>query len=246
MPKSIVEAIGFKIGHKAAQAKNAFDLMGGTDEDSLRAEVRLGRDMAAAVLERTPLVEENDLTRFTEEIGRWLAGHVTGKKLPFSFRVTAEDEPKALSLPSGPVFVSWPLVELCRGERDHIGFLLAHEMAHIIKRHTLDRIVKDAALSLLLRRTSGRLAASQWLGDSGQRRLSQAFASEQEHEADAYAKALVQAAGGDACAGEALFMNLACLPFAAAACGHYFTSHPPLSQRLARLRAVSADSASSS
>lgn len=241
MPKSIVEAIGFKIGQKAAQAKNAFDLMGGTDEDSLRAEVRLGRDMAAAVLERTPLVEENDLTRFTAEIGRWLAGNVTEKKLPFRFRVTAEGEPKALSLPGGHVFVSWPLVELCRGERDHIGFILAHEMAHIIKRHTLDRIVKDAALSLLLRRTSGRLAASQWLGNAGQRTLSQAFASEQEHEADAYARELVQAAGGDPCAGEALFMKLASPAFASAG-GHYFTSHPPLSHRLARLRALSVSS----
>ena len=39
---------------------NAFDLVGGTEEESLRAEIRLGRDLAAALLERVPLVEENE------------------------------------------------------------------------------------------------------------------------------------------------------------------------------------------
>jgi hypothetical protein len=49
--KTLFEAIGYALGHKAAQAKNAFDLVGGTEEDSLRAEIRLGRDLAAALLD---------------------------------------------------------------------------------------------------------------------------------------------------------------------------------------------------
>jgi hypothetical protein len=48
--KTLFEAIGYALGQKAAQAKNAFDLVGGTEEDSLRAEIRLGRDLAAALL----------------------------------------------------------------------------------------------------------------------------------------------------------------------------------------------------
>ena len=108
MAKTLFEAIGYALGHKAAQAKNAFDLVGGTEEDSLRAEIRLGRDMAAALMERVPLVEENEVTRFAAEIGRWLAGNVKEKQIPFIVRVTAEREPNALALPGGPVFVSWP------------------------------------------------------------------------------------------------------------------------------------------
>ena len=46
MAKTFFAAIGYALGHKAAQAKNAFDLMGGTEEESLRAEIRLGLDMA--------------------------------------------------------------------------------------------------------------------------------------------------------------------------------------------------------
>src|SRR5258705_13919614 len=100
--------------------------MGGTEEESLRAEIRLGRDMAAALLERTTLVEENETTRFAAHIGDWLAANVKEKKLPFNVPVTAEREPNALALPGGPIFVSWPLLEMCQGQRDEIAFMLGH------------------------------------------------------------------------------------------------------------------------
>ena len=90
MARTLFEAVGYMLGKKAAQAKNAFELMGGTEEESLRAEIRLGRDMAAAMLERTPLIQENEATRFAAQIGRWLASNVKERALPFSFRVTAE------------------------------------------------------------------------------------------------------------------------------------------------------------
>ena len=69
MAKTLFESIGHRLGQKVAQAKNAFDLMGGTEEDSLRAEIRLGRDLEAALLERISLVEENENTRFVAQMG---------------------------------------------------------------------------------------------------------------------------------------------------------------------------------
>jgi predicted Zn-dependent protease len=238
MAKTLFETLGYRLGKKAAQAKNAFDLMGGTEEDSLRAEIRLGRDLAAALLQRVPLVEENERTRFAEQIGRWLATHVKEKKLPFSVRVTAEREPNALALPGGPIFVSWPLLEMCQGERDDIAFVLGHEMAHIVRRHTLDRIVKDAALSLLLRQSSGRNAASAWLNKAGQQLLCGAYSRDEEFEADAFAVALVGSAGGDALAGERLLEKLAqpTSEPAVSIVGNYFATHPPLLERAANLR----------
>jgi len=237
--KTLFEAIGYVLGQKAAQAKNAFDLVGGTEEDSLRAEIRLGRDLAAALLERVPLVEENEATRFAVQIGRWLAGNVKEKKLPFVVRVTAEREPNALALPGGPIFVSWPLLELCQWQRDEIAFVLAHEMAHIVRQHTLNRVVKDAALSLLLRRTSGRSAASAWLGQAGRQLLDRAYSRDDELEADVFAVALVGTAGGDALAGERLLEKLAqgTAGQSVGIAGDYLATHPPLIERVANLRA---------
>jgi len=237
--KPLFEAIGHALGRKAAQAKNAFDLVGGTEEDSLRAEVRLGRDLAAAFLQRVPLIEENQVTRFAAEIGRWLAGNVKEKKLPFIVRITAEREPNALALPGGPVFVSWPLLALCQRQRDEIAFVIGHEMAHIVRRHNLDRIVKDAALSLLLQQFSGRYAASVWLSKAGRQLLSRAFSRDNELEADAFAVTLVGAAGGDSSAGERLLQKLAQTTSGqgVSIAGEYLATHPPPTERIANLRA---------
>ena len=239
MAKTLFEAIGYRLGQKAAQAKNAFDLMGGSEEESLRAEIRLGRDLAAAVLERIPLIEENVTTRFVAQIASWLAASVKEKKLPFSVQVTAEPEPNALALPGGPVFVSWPLLEMCQSQRDEIAFLLGHEMAHIVRRHALDRIIKDAALSLLLRQSSGKNAASAWLGKAGRQLLSRAYSREDELDADAFAVALVGTAGGDALAGERLLEKLAqgTLVQSVGITGDYFATHPSPLERVANLRA---------
>jgi beta-barrel assembly-enhancing protease len=237
--KSLFEIIGHRLGEKAAQAKNAFNLMGGTEEDSLRAEIRLGGDLATAILKRVPLVEENETTRFATDVGRWLSGHVKRKKLPFSFCILAETEPNTIALPGGPVFVSWPLLDLCRGHRDEIAFVLAHEMAHIVRRHALDRMLKDAALSLLLRQTSGRHAASAWLGKVGRQFVESGYSKDEEFEADTFAVNLIETAGGDPAAGEHF---LQAIPQRASAhnvtmAGNYFATHPPLEERIANLRA---------
>ena len=238
MAKTLFEAIGYRLGQKAAQAKNAFALMGGTEEESLRAEIRLGRDLTAAVLERTPLVEANESTLFAAQIMDWLATHVKERKLPFSILVTAAPEPNALALPGGSVFVSWPLLEVCQGQRDEIAFVLGHEIAHIVRRHTLDRIVKDAAVSLLLRRSSGMRAASAWLRKAGGQMLSRAFSRENELEADRFAVDLIRTAGGDVLAGERLLEKLAQLTTGnnVGIPGDYFATHPPLTERVANLR----------
>jgi predicted Zn-dependent protease len=235
--KTLFEVIGFRLGRKAAQAKNAFDLMGGTEEESLRAEIRLGRDLAAALLERIPLVEENEETRFAAQIGRWLAANVKEKKLPFSFRVTAETQPNALALPGGPVFVSWPLLQLCQGERDEIGFVLGHEIGHIVLRHTVDRLVKDSAVSLLLRQTSGKQAASAWLSKAGRELLRCAYSSEEELAADTFAAGLIRAAGGDALAGESFLEKLGqgISGRSAINSADYLKMHPPPTERIANL-----------
>ncbi len=238
MSKTLFEALGYRLGRKAAQAKNAFDLMGGTDEESLRAEIRLGRDLSAALLERIPLVQENEPTKFAAQICDWLAAHVTEKQLPFRLWVTGERELNAIALPGGPVFVSWPLLHWCARDRDQIAFVLAHEMGHVVRRHTLNRLVKDAAVSLLLRRSSGKIAASAWFNNVGRQMLAAAFSKDDELEADRFARDLIDTAGGDPLGGERFLEKLRNQTSGreVATRGEYFSSHPCPAERLANLR----------
>ena len=247
--KTLFEAIGYRLGKTAANAKSIFDLLGGDEADSLRAEIRLGHDLAAAALERIPLVQENTVTQFAQEIGHWLAGNLKEKRMPWTFRFTAERVVNAFALPGGHVFVSWPLMDVCQRQRDEIAFVLAHEMAHITQRHTLDRIVRDSVFSLLLRQSSGKHFAGAWLNKVGQQMLSRAYSRESELEADSFALSLIRTSGGDVLAGERLLEKLARRQSnqGAAVGSEYLATHPPLTERIAYLGSVrSAWTASSS
>ena len=237
--KSLFEAIGYRVGKTAAKARSLFDLVGGDEEESRRAEIRLGRDLEAAMLMRVQLARENSTTAFAKDIGLWLADNVAEKKIPFTFRITAERELNACALPGGPVFVSLPLLEACQGNRDEIAFILAHEMAHIILRHAVDRIVRDSLFSLLLQQSAGRSAAGAWLGKVGQQALSRAYSRENELEADSFAVSLLRTCGGDESAAGHLLEKLACgwSGPSVSPMGDYFATHPPLAERIARLQA---------
>jgi beta-barrel assembly-enhancing protease len=247
--KTLFEAIGYKLGKTAANAKSLFDLLGGEELESLRAEIRLGHDLAAATLEQVPLVKENAATQFATKVGGWLAAHLKERRIPFTFRFTAENAVNAFALPGGYVFVSWPLLEVCRGQRDEIAFVLGHEMAHIKLRHTLDRIVRDSVLSLLLRQSPGKNAASAWLKKVGQHTLSRAYSRESELTADSFALSLIRTCGGDVLAGDQLLEKLAQRQpsQSVATWAEYLATHPPLAERIAHLRSErSAWTASSS
>lgn len=242
VPRTFLETIGFKIGSKAAQAKSAFDLMGGDEEEARVAEIRLGHDMAEAMLRRVPLVEPNESTQFAQQIINWLGSRVTERRLPFHLYITAEDECHAMAFPGGPIFMSWGLLDFCHGERDHIAFLVAHEMGHIVLRHTVDRLVQDAALSLLLRKTSGRLAATGWLQKTGKEVLGRAFSRENELAADRFAVDLLKRAGGDPITAQVLLENLwralTVVPGQGrgTASNDYFATHPPFAERIDHLQ----------
>ncbi len=242
MAKTFIEAIGYRLGRKAAQAKSAFDLMGGTEQESLRAEIRLGRDLAAALVQRTPLVVDSQKTRFAAQICDWLGAYVQEKQLSFCIYVTAERELNAFALPGGPIFASWSLLAACGGQRDELAFVLAHEMGHIVRRHTLERIIKDAAVTLLLRQVSGRSAAAAWLNKVGKQALGAAFSKENELEADRFARDLIQSAGGDPLAAVRLLEKLSTGSFAPGLgpAESYLAMHPPVQERIANLRAAPA------
>jgi len=236
--ESLFESIGYRLGKFAAKTRNIFDLVGGDEVDALVAEIRLGRDLESAVLERVAMEGENDSTRWLGEIGCQLAAKLKERRIPFRFRVTAEESPNAFAVPGGAVFVSRPMLDLCQGQRDEVAFVLAHEIAHIVLRHAIDRLVEDSLFSLVLRKSPGKGAAGAWLGRVGRQAFSRAFSREDELDADSYALDLVRASGGDVSAGEMLMEKLArqTPDQEGAILGEYFSTHPPFTERIANLR----------
>ncbi len=204
------------------QAKWIYRSVGGSEEEEIEAEGPVGERLAARLLEQFPEDPDPAARERLEGIGQKLAG-ADGSGRVFRFRVVEAGFANAFALPGGHVFVTRPLFDLCRNDDAEIAYLLGHEMAHIIRRHAAEKYVTQAVLSALPVRG---LAVSL---------LNKGYARDHELEADADGAKLAAKAGFDR---QGSIRALRRLEEAAPETGllaEYWSTHPPVQERLAKL-----------
>jgi predicted Zn-dependent protease len=155
---------------KSLQLKPAEDQAGGiplmgpvSDAD----EAALGREIAGRLLGAYPLVPNDELQRYVNLVGRYLASQGPRPALPWTFGVIASEDINAFAAPGGYVFVTAGLYRMLGNEAELAG-VLAHEMAHVNERHYVRLLQQQRALALgqdfLLGRvkseTAGKLAGT--------------------------------------------------------------------------------------
>lgn len=124
--------------------KNVRQASGDIDE---KEEIELGRDVAAQLLGAAPLVPNEALQRYVNHVGRWLASQTERPGLPWQFGVLDAPQVNAFATPGGYILVTRGLVERMKNEAELAG-VLAHEIAHALKKHHLKAIQKNAQLEL--------------------------------------------------------------------------------------------------
>jgi predicted Zn-dependent protease len=124
--------------------KNVRQAAGGIEEQE---EVEIGRDMAARLLGAAPLAANEALQRYVNHVGRWLASQTERPDLPWRFGVLEAPQLNAFATPGGHIFVTRGLLERMRSEAELAG-VLAHEIAHVLRKHHLKAIQKAAQLEL--------------------------------------------------------------------------------------------------
>jgi predicted Zn-dependent protease len=220
------------------------ELASGTEEPGsplAQAEVKAGAILAARVLASMSPCGDRRLQEEVAALGERLAAFASRKQIPYRITVVESEEPNAFAVAGGQVFITRPLLALCEGDTDRAAGVLAHEIVHIDRRHAFHGLLAKAAAKAgttlllggkgaLLKRVAG--VALEDLLSSGYRR-------EQELEADLQGAALAQAAGYDPLG---LARLLARLRAEEADGGgplwkmlQYFSTHPPLGERIAAL-----------
>lgn len=127
----------FSIGKDVATAA------GGVSEQE---ELTLGREIAGRVLGAAPLVNDAELQRYVNRVGRWVALQGERPELPWRFGVIETASINAFAAPGGYVLITRGLYEILDNEAQLAG-VLAHEIGHIIRRHHVTVMQKSAALS---------------------------------------------------------------------------------------------------
>jgi beta-barrel assembly-enhancing protease len=229
--------LGQNLGRSIHQASWLGQALTGTDEERIQAESVFGRDLAREVRVRMRVAADPQPAAWLDEIGTGLAARVAkSKKRPFTFTLLDAGAPNAFAVPGGFIFIERSLLDLCGRDKHETAFVLGHEMAHVIRWHAIDRVLAEMAVAQL----PIRGAAGMILKRLGPKLVSSAYSQDQEFDADALGARLAEAAGYDPGAGPRLLERLGPADAKAqrAPLAIYFASHPPISERVARLRRV--------
>ncbi len=182
-------------------------------------EVQLGREAAAAVLDRLTPVKDAEVARFASGIGRRLSDSIPAELHQPAFRydvgVLNVRDATSFSFPGGPAFISARLIEMAPNE-DALAGLLAHELAHVVLRHATAQLSanEEYQIGAITGRQIGLAAASPMPGilergahySIGSYFLR--FDAVREAEADLLGARLAEAAGYDPAAVSGMFLTM--------------------------------------
>jgi predicted Zn-dependent protease len=102
-------------------------------------EASLGRAVAANLIARFGLVEDEALTHYVALVGTYVASLSDRPDLRFRFGILDTEEINAFACPGGYVFVTRGALSLA-GDESELAALLAHEVQHVTERHGAESI----------------------------------------------------------------------------------------------------------
>jgi predicted Zn-dependent protease len=226
--------LGRTVGSGLRKGKWFWQSVAGSEDEALQAEFAVGRDLAWGLLRQLPADTDPAAVRLLDELNGRLSACVRDRRRQFCACPLKAPEVNAFALPGGFVFVTRPLLELCGHDPHEVAFILAHEMAHVLHGHAMERIMQGWMLDAAGRVMPVRGVAGAWLLQQASELIHKAYSRDQELEADALGARLARAAGYDA---RAALRLLGRLPSAGpqSALDPYFATHPPVADRLANL-----------
>jgi predicted Zn-dependent protease len=241
MDGRVFSRLGRIAGVQARRAKWIWQSVAGNEADAIQAERNVGRDMTAALLEETPRDTDQTTQALLDEVGEQLTAVVRNRLHRFKVTSVKADQPTAFALPGGFIFVARSLVRLCHRDRDEVAFVLAHEMAHVIRRHAIHRLLKQKVVSAAALVSPGRGALASWLRQVGFQWLERAYSRDEEFEADELGFLLMRAAGFDPAGAIRVLQRLSEFERSPdpLGLGPYLSTHPPVEDRVVRLRRIS-------
>jgi predicted Zn-dependent protease len=204
-------------------------------------EVEMGKDIAAGLLGAAPLVKNAAQQQYVNRVGRWLALNSGRPDLPWHFGIIEASTVNAFATPGGNVFISRGLVERMHGESELAG-VLAHEIAHVVQKHHLNDIRKNASKGVLLdiaSLKSGGIAgeAGRAVARVGLEGFVRGLSRDDELEADRIGVVIAARSGYEPYGLVAVLQTLNALPQNDGSMAMFLRTHPSPADRLAALEA---------
>ena len=243
MAKAAPYLVGRLAGKQFLKAKWMWQSFAGNEDEAIQAEQAVGRDMAKVVEEQSQGSGPPEFQILLDNIAKPLAERVKNRNHRFEIKILSSKNPRetsslAFALPGGFIFISSVLIELAEQNSDELAFVIGHEMAHVIRRHAIDRILSQKALSMASLATPAGRAVAPWLRSVGMQWLEKAYSREQEFEADVLGSRLAQVAGFDPRGALRMLERFRSLDGSSDPLGlsAYLSTHPPIDDRQQHIR----------
>ncbi len=110
-------------------------------------EIELGNGIAANLLGASPLFNDNNVQQYVNKIGRWLSLQTERPDLPWKFGILDSSDVNAFATPGGTIFITRGLLQKLNNESELAG-VLAHEIVHVLRKHHLAALQKEARMDL--------------------------------------------------------------------------------------------------
>ena len=111
-------------------------------------EIAIGEGMASVVLGTAPLVKNEALQKYVNQVGRYLTLQTERPDLPWHFGVLDSNSINAFATPGGHILVTSGLLRKMRSEAELAG-VLAHEISHVLRKHHLSAMKKAGGMGFL-------------------------------------------------------------------------------------------------
>jgi predicted Zn-dependent protease len=230
----------FNINRLLDAAKNVGKATGEIGE---KEEIDIGREMAARLLGAAPLMANDAVQRYVNNVGRWLASQTERADLPWRFGVLQAPQLNAFATPGGHIFITRGLFERMQNEAELAG-VLAHEIAHVLRKHHLQAIQKGArmelagaALSTLARQDRNTPSREKLLA-AGSELFSRGLDKSDELEADRLGVVIAARGGYDAYGLPSVLQTLQAMNPEDSGVALMFKTHPAPGERLSALETM--------
>ncbi len=201
-------------------------------------ELAIGEQAAKEIEQQEPILRDSRVESYVNRLGQELVRSSGRSDIPYYFKVVDAAEVNAFALPGGYIYINRGLIGTADNESEVAG-VLAHEIGHVVGRHSAEQIRKLQLTGLGLgilgailgdRGTGGQIAQiSSQLVATG---LFLKFSREAEREADRLGAQNMFDAGYDPRGMVTLFEKLASMRQSQPnAVDKFFSSHPAPEER---------------
>lgn len=201
-------------------------------------EIGVGREVAAQTLGAYRIVHNEQLQRYLNQVGVWVAMQSGRPDLPWRFAAVEGAEVNAFAVPGGTVLITAGMLSLVANEAE-LACVMGHEVGHIVRKHHLDLMKKasliqaGSSLAQLKVKDNEKGEARKYALAEGAELFTRGLDRGAERDADADGVLYAARAGYDPSACLNFMQRLASLKTEAGALEALYKTHPQASERVA-------------